>query len=135
MEVQVAVLCDSAADYRGKLCVLGTFDTISTTQMPAVHPHCSIAFRLIFRDEDCGESALRIRLIDEDGSNILPNIEARMQVHLPPDVFFYSRNLVFDLQQMTFHKTGQYSIDLLRNDEMIARIPLQVVLRSEPAKH
>jgi hypothetical protein len=52
MDVQVAVLCDSAVDYRGKLCILGTFDTIFTTQLPAVHPHCSIALRLIFRDDD-----------------------------------------------------------------------------------
>ncbi len=115
--------------------MLGTFDTISTTQLPAVHPHCSIAFRLIFRDEDAGESALRIRLIDEDGKNLLPNIEARMQVSLPPDVFFYSRNLVFDLQQMTFQRAGQYSIDLLKNAEMLARIALEVVLRMEKANH
>lgn len=130
MEVQVAVLCDSASDYRGKLCILGSFDTIYTTQLPAIHPHCSIALRLIFRDEDEGESTLRLRLIDEDGKDKLPlNIAARLQVKLPPDMFFYSKNLVFNLQQMSFEQTGQYSIDLLLNDKMIARIPLQVVLR------
>jgi hypothetical protein len=45
-------------------------------------------------------------------------------------MFFYSKNLVFNLQQMSFEQTGQYSIDLLLNDNMIARIPLQVVLRT-----
>ena len=130
MEVQVAVLCDSASDYRGKLCILGSFDTIYATQLPAVHPHCSIALRLIFRDEDEGDSTLRLRLIDEDGKDKLPmNIAARLQVKLPSDMFFYSKNLVFNLQQMSFEQTGQYSIDLLLNDKMIARIPLQVVLR------
>ncbi|MDB6032554.1 MAG: hypothetical protein JWM16_2892, partial [Verrucomicrobiales bacterium] len=38
MEIQVAVLCDAATDYQGKLNILGTFDTIFTAQMPAVHP-------------------------------------------------------------------------------------------------
>ena len=131
MDVQVAVLCDSASDYRGKLCILGTFDTIYTTQLPAVHPHCSIALRLIFRDQDEGESILRLRLIDEDGKNILPNIEPHIQVKLPSDMFFYSKNLIFNLQQITFHKTGQYSIDLMLNNNMIARIPLQVVLKTD----
>lgn len=131
MEVQVAVLCDSASDYRGKLCILGTFDTIYTTQLPAVHPHCSIALRLVFRDQDEGESILRLRLIDEDGKNMLPNIEPHLQVKLPPDMFFFSRNLIFNLQQITFHKTGQYSIDLMLNEKMLARIPLQVVLKTD----
>jgi hypothetical protein len=63
------------------------------------------------------------------------NIAARLQVKMPPDMFFYSRNLVFNLQQMSFDKTGQYSIDLLLNDKMIARIPLQVVLKTEGPKH
>lgn len=130
MEVQVAVLCDSASNYHGKLCILGTFDTLYTTQLPAVHPHCSIALRLVFRDEDAGNSRLRLRLIDEDGINKLPDdIGADVHVQLPPDMFFYSKNLVFNLQQMTFDKTGQYSIDILLNDKMIARIPLQVVLK------
>ena len=132
----MAVLCDSASNYQGKLCILGTFDTLYTTQLPAVHPHCSIALRLVFRDEDSGESTLRLRLIDEDGNNKLPaDISARVHVNLPPDMYFFSKNLVFNLQQMTFDKTGQYSIDLLLNDKMIARIPLQVVLRPEAPKH
>jgi hypothetical protein len=131
MEVQVAVLCDSASDYRSKLCILGAFDTISATQLPATHPHCSIALRLIFRDQDEGEHTMRLRLIDEDGKNMLPTIEPRLHVKLPPEMFFFSRNLIFNLQQITFHKPGQYSIDILFNDQMIARIPLQVVLRGE----
>ena len=57
-------------------------------------------------------------------SSILPNIEPHIQVKLPSDMFFYSKNLIFNLQQITFHKTGQYSIDLLLNDAMIARISL-----------
>lgn len=130
MEVQVAVLCDSASNYHGKLCVLGTFDTLYTTALPAVHPHCSIALRLVFRDEDVGDSRLRLRLIDEDGINKLPDdIGADVHVQLPPDMYFFSKNLVFNLQQMTFDKTGQYSIDILLNDKIIARIPLQVVLK------
>src|SRR2546425_8041034 len=38
MHVQIAALCDAATDYNGKLNLLGTFDTVLTQQMPAVHP-------------------------------------------------------------------------------------------------
>jgi hypothetical protein len=54
MDIQAALLCDSATDYRGKLCILGTFDTIITQNLPSTHPHCSIALRIVFRDSDEG---------------------------------------------------------------------------------
>ncbi|MEK7684730.1 MAG: hypothetical protein AAB466_04855 [Verrucomicrobiota bacterium] len=128
MEVQVAVLCDSASDYRGKLCILGTFDTILASKLPTVHPHCSIALRMVFRDSDVGQHGFKIGLIDEDGKSMLPKIEPAMDVKLPENVFFYSCNLIFNLQQIKFEKPGQYSIDLIMDDRMIARIPLQVML-------
>ena len=56
MEVLTALIADSASDYQGKLCVLGSFDTICARQYPAVHPHCSIALRLLFRTGDEGEA-------------------------------------------------------------------------------
>ena len=69
MEVQIASLCDSAADYGGKLCLIGAFDTILVRQFPAQHPFCSVALRIVFRDTDEGKHALRVNLIDDDGAN------------------------------------------------------------------
>jgi hypothetical protein len=128
MEIQVAVLCDSAVDYRGKLCILGTFDTIVTSTLPSTHPHCSIALRIVFRDSDEGSHKIKVRLINEDGKNLLPNIEPEMKVKMPENVFFFSRNLVFNLQQIKFEQAGLYSIDVLIDEQMTARIPLQVVV-------
>lgn len=133
MDIQVAVLCDSATDYRGKLCILGTFDTIITPRLPSTHPHCSIALRVVFRDSDEGNHRFKIRMIDEDGKNTLPNIEPEITVKMPENVFFYSRNLIFNLQQIKFEKAGLYSIDVLMDEEMRARIPLQVVQNAKAA--
>lgn len=128
MDIQAAVLCDSATDYRGKLCILGTFDTIITNTLPSTHSHCSIAIRIVFRDTDEGAHKLKLRLIDEDGKNILPNIEPELHVKLPENVYFYSRNLIFNLQQIKFEQAGLYSIDVIIDEQMASRIPLQVVL-------
>ena len=134
MDIQAAVLCDSATDYRGKLCILGTFDTIVASNLPSTHPHCSIAIRIVFRDSDEGTHKLKLRLINEDGKNILPNIEPELHVKLPDNVFFYSRNLIFNLQQIKFEQGGLYSIDIIIDDEIVSRIPLQVVLAKKGAK-
>jgi hypothetical protein len=82
----------------------------------------------VFRDSDEGTHKLKLRLINEDGKNILPNIEPELHVKLPENVYFYSRNLIFNLQQIKFEQAGLYSIDIMIDEEMASRIPLQVVL-------
>jgi hypothetical protein len=127
MDVQIAALCDSAADYNGKLCILGAFDSIYVRQFPAVHPHCSIALRLVFNHDEEGRHQLRLALIDEDGRSLLPKIEPVIEVRLGKDGFFATTNLVFNLQGLKFDKAGQYSIDITLDQKIIARIPLQVI--------
>ncbi|NBV23409.1 MAG: hypothetical protein EBS05_16010 [Proteobacteria bacterium] len=131
MDVQIASLCDSAADYSGKLCLIGAFDTILVRHFPAQHPFCSVALRIVFRDTDEGKHLLRVNLIDDDGQNLLPKIEAPIDIRLPENQFFASVNLVFNLQGMRFTKPGQYSIDITVDGKMMARIPLQVLVMPE----
>lgn len=128
MDVQIASLCDSAADYGGKLCLIGAFDTILVRQFPALHPFCSVALRIVFRDTDEGKHTLRVNLIDDDGQGLLPKIENPFEIRLPENQFFATVNLVFNMQGMSFKKPGQYSIDITLDGTMIARIPLQVLL-------
>ena len=61
MDIQVAVLCDYAADYQGKLCVQGAFDTLFARQFPVIHPACALALRLCLTPEDSGDHKLGIR--------------------------------------------------------------------------
>ncbi|MDZ4743045.1 MAG: hypothetical protein SGI98_06455 [Verrucomicrobiota bacterium] len=127
MDVQTAVLCDSAADYGGKLCVLGAFDTIWARQFPAVHPFCSVAIRVVFRDVDAGKHNMKIQMIDDDGRNLVPPIEGEINIQLPENVFFLSQNFVLNLQQFKIDQAGQYSVDVSMDKHIIARIPLQVI--------
>ncbi|MEW6303387.1 MAG: hypothetical protein AB1705_07955 [Verrucomicrobiota bacterium] len=134
MEVLTAVLCDSAADYNGKLCILGAFDTIWVRRFPAAHPHCAIALRFLFRDTDEGKHKIAINLIDSDGRNMLPGkvppIELDLQ-QIPEETFFLSRNFVVNLQGLPLNKPGQYSIDIVFDDSIVARIPLQLIQLKE----
>ncbi|MBI5801214.1 MAG: hypothetical protein HZA92_10915 [Verrucomicrobia bacterium] len=128
MEVQIASLCDSAADYGGKLCLIGAFDTILVRQFPALHPFCSVALRIIFRDTEEGKHSLRLNLIDDDGQSLLPGMDPNeLNIRMPENQFFASVNLVFNFQGMRFNKPGQYSLDITLDGTMIARIPLQVL--------
>lgn len=43
MDILVSTLCDFAADYQGKLCIQGGFDSLVARQFPVVHPVCAVA--------------------------------------------------------------------------------------------
>src|SRR5687767_14383517 len=80
MDMQIAILCDAATDNSGKLNILGTFDTIYTTQLPAIHPQCSIALRMAFSKAEEGAHKVRMTFVDEDGKPVMPNIDMSVDV-------------------------------------------------------
>src|SRR3989442_12728939 len=113
MDIQVAVLCDAATDYNLKLNILGTFDTIYTAQLPAVHPQCSIALRLTFSKVEEGPHKLKLNFVDEDGKLIMDrSIDIPVEVAVPEDTIFVSRNFIVNIQQLKLDKPGLYSIDI-----------------------
>lgn len=134
MDVQIAVLCDAATDYGGKLNLLGSFDTIVTPQLPAVHPQCSVALRLVFNRIEEGHHKVRMNLVDEDGHPIMPSIELPVEVAFPPEGNFLSRNFIVNIQHLKFEKAGHYAIDIAIDGRHETSIPLQVRLLSPAAE-
>ena len=126
MQLLLATLCDSAADYQGKLCVLGAFDTLCAPQFPVVHPQCSIALRLTFANEDEGARKLRLSFVDADGHSIMPGIDIPVEVSLPGDSHFGTRNFIVNIQQLKFTEPGLYSVDVRLDNESVASVPLLV---------
>ncbi|HEX3718871.1 MAG TPA: hypothetical protein VH595_12960 [Verrucomicrobiae bacterium] len=126
MTIQVAVLCDAATDYNGKLNLLGTFDTIYAPQMPAQHPQCSIATRIAFDRMEEGRHKLVLNFVDEDGQPIMDSMDVPVEVIFPPDATFISRNFIVNIQQLKLDKIGLYSVDLSMDGQPLSSIPLAV---------
>lgn len=132
MEIQIAALCDSAVDFNGKLCLLGTFDTILAQQMPAVHPQCSIALRVVFSRIEEGLHKVRMNFVNEDGQPVMQAIDIPVEVALPADATFLARNFVVNIQQMRFEQPGHYAINIAIDGRQEASMPLQVKLATPP---
>jgi hypothetical protein len=126
MNIQVAVLCDAATDDNGKLNLLGAFDTIYTQHLPAIHPQCSIALRVTFFNGDEGKHQLHLNFVDADGHSIAKFPPIPVEVALPEDMHFGTRNYIVNLQQLKFDNPGLYSIDLSLDGQQQASIPLLV---------
>jgi hypothetical protein len=133
MNIQVAVLCDAATSENEKLNLLGAFDTIYTQQLPAIHPQCSIALRVTFFGGEEGQHTLRFNFVDADGRSIMPDFPPLpVQVALPEDLHFVTRNFIVNIQQLKFDNPGLYSIDIVLDDQPQASIPL-LVRQNPPA--
>jgi hypothetical protein len=126
MTIQVAVMCDAATDYNGKLNLLGTFDTIYAPQMPTQHPQCSVAIRINFDRIEEGLHTLHLNFVDEDGQPIMKDMQIPVEAVFPADATFISRNLVVNIMQLTFSKAGLYSVDLSMDGRPLSSIPLAV---------
>ena len=135
MTMQLAVLCDAATDYNGKLNILGTFDTIFSQQFPACHPQCSVALRVAFTKMEEGNHTLKINFVDEDGQSIIqsPDIPP-FEVVLPGDATFISRNIVLNIQQLKFETAGLYAIEIAVDGRHEASIPLSVKEMPKPGE-
>ncbi|MFN4872193.1 MAG: DUF6941 family protein [Akkermansiaceae bacterium] len=130
MDIQIATLCDFAADYNGKLVISGTFDTLAARALPVVHPSCALAMRFCFTQEDVGRHKLSINIINEDGESLDPAnmpIEPEFDVKLPKEIPFNTRNMVMNLQGLRFTEDGIYSIDIGYDGELMMRLPLRIL--------
>jgi hypothetical protein len=133
MNIQVAVLCDAATDDNGKLNLLGSFDTIYAPQLPAVHPQCAVALRITFQPGDEGTRQLTLNFINADGRSIMPNFPpVPVEVRLPEDLHFLTRNFIVNFQQLKFEEAGLYSVDVRVDNESQASIPLLVKMIERP---
>lgn len=129
MKFLLATLCDSAADYQGKLSLLGAFDTVCARELPVVHPQCSLALRIVFDRDDAGRHQLRIRCLDPSGKECLPPFEPVIDVAFPtPFLPFVTRNIVLNLQRVKFEKPGFYRFRVEADGELHTEIPLRVTL-------
>ncbi len=132
MDIQIAVLCDAATDSHGKLNILGTFDTIYTSQLPAIHPQCSIALRMTFSKVEEGTHKVKLNFVDEDGRLVMPSMDLPLEVTVPDDSIFVSRNFIINIQQLKFEQPGLYSIDIAMDGRQEGSIPL--LIKHMPSK-
>ena len=126
MRVELFALCDFAADYGGKLTVVGVFDNILARQMPAVHQHCCLAVKLRFEKIEEGQKRVRLSISDDDGKLALPAMEIPINVAMPPEARTNSIQVVANIGGLKFEKFGEYSIDLALDGRHEGNIPLFV---------
>ena len=131
MQLDWALLADSAQVRDGLAFVLGGgFDTIQTDQLPAAL-HCTVLIRLLFhRTEADREHALDIRVLDEDGVELL-GMHRHIHPRIPnPMPLGWDIPLItaFAIGHLELPRAGRYSVAVLSDGNHLKSLNLQVRL-------
>ena len=116
-------------DQQGKLSVLGIFQHVWVGQFPAVHTRTHLVLRVRGRRTEIGIHAMRIRFVDDAGTELLGG-EGTVQFGEPPagvvDVEA-GAVLVFDVP---LPRPGAYAFEIALDGGATTRVPLTVALAS-----
>lgn len=128
MEVDLALLADAATiDGSGKLNILGIFDRLGTSALPARHPHLSLVLRFSAGVHELGRHDVAIVLRAPDGKEVV-RIDGEM--NLSGGVRDVSSGVmvphILNLDGLVFPTAGRYAFDVLVDSEHHVSIPLTV---------
>ena len=133
MHLDFAVVADYAlVDQAGKISVLGIFQHIWVQQFPAMHPRLHLVLRLKGRRTEIGEHAVRIRLVDEHGVEILGGSGSVTFAEPPAGVteIEAAAILVFDVP---FPHPGVYKFAITLDGKGAAEVPITVSQMPQPS--
>ena len=131
MQVPLAVLADSAnVSQEGKLNIMGIFTQINAQSLPLKYPHMALVFTLEAQLPEAGRKHQAvIHCMDEDGKKLF-EAQATIDVEIKDPTKPVTINQIINLQFMEFRKEGDYSFNILVNNELKRSIALAVSLVS-----
>ena len=134
MELQLACLAEYLSkSARGHLNILGIFDEIHAFQFPAVHPTLQVVVRFKYsRSEAHGVPLdLTYRVVNDDGFSVL-ELRGQQQLGVPAadEYAFWEHHVI--INNLTFPRPGDYSVDVHVNGHQKASIPLKLRQMSAP---
>lgn len=131
MQVKLALLADYAnVTAEGKLNILGIFDRINVSQIPAVHPQMHLILRLEAHPAERDRAhAVEIRLHDPDGMTVF---EVRGEI-VPQGsaTRAIATNQILTLNNLQLEKSGGYTFIVFVNNDLKTEVPLGVEVASD----
>jgi len=119
-------ICDYA-EVTGKINALGIgFDTIYAPKIPCKHPHFFLVIQLRANVVEAGEKALEVRLIDEDGKDIIPILRGKFSIPKPVVGTESIGRIAMEFNNVEFPRYGSYSLHAVIEGHEMVRVPLKV---------
>ena len=127
MEVNFSFLCDYADQGAKMTAVEVGIDTLYAQKVPVRHPLLFAVISINFSITEVGQKKLGIRIIDQDGKDIIPAVDGTINVERPAEGYLYRTvRMALGAQMISFEKYGSYSVRWLVDNNEVASAPLRV---------
>ncbi len=126
MDIEIFTLCDFAQDMNGKLTIVGTFDTLYATKLPAQHPNCHLAARIRFYNGEQGKVPFGIRITSPDGEDLIKPVGAEFYVPMNPGADSSTQNICLGIGGLPIKVYGKHIITLSINGQDLKTLPMFV---------
>ena len=131
MNTELAFLCDSATDDRGKLHALGIgIDSVQGDSLPMTHPRFIIVCVVVYSAAEAGEKRMGIRLLDPDARDTITPIEQGITFSPREGVVDAKARIIVEVNSVTFNSAGPHAFHVVIDGSEMARLPLNVSRRS-----
>jgi hypothetical protein len=127
VQLEILTFCDAAAEYGGRLNILGAADTIIANDLPLKYPHCALVARMRAARIEEGDHTVRLMIIDADGRAIL-NVDGKLAIRFAAGAGG-AVNMIINAQNLEFKDPGEYAIELAVDGIQLGSSPLFVRLR------
>jgi hypothetical protein len=135
MQVKLAVLADYAnVSSEGKLNILGIFDRVNVTDLPAAHPQMHLILRLQAHPAERDRPhKVEIRLHDPDGQTVFELAGDIVPRGIPGETI--ASNQILTINNLAIAKVGEYTFVVFIDNDLKAEVPLSVAFsESEPSE-
>lgn len=135
MEIDLALLCDAATvDASGKLNLLGIFDRVTVSGLPARHGRMSLVLRLRATVREAGPHEVEIVLRDPDGKEVV-RADGKVEMSGTPgrgaDALTEGIHLpqILNFDGLVFERAGHYTFDVKVDGVHHVAVALRVIDR------
>ena len=127
MRLDFAFLCDYA-ELGAKVNAMGIgFDVIYAKEVPWQHPSFFFVMQLRASVVEAGEKRVELRLIDEDGKDVVPPLKGKFVVPKPNAGVESKGRIALALRNVSFPHYGPYSLHSLVDGHEMSAIPLRIL--------
>lgn len=124
MQLEILSFCDAAAEYSGRLNIIGATDTLNAHKLPLKYPSCCIVMRFRVARIEQGEHTVRVMIIDEDAHPLL-NLDGKMNIQIKSGLTG-AINVLINTHNLEFKEAGEYALEVAVDGIQMGSCPLFV---------
>ena len=130
MTTDLAFLCDSALEDRGKLHALGVgIDGVQGNSLPMTHPRFVVVCVMRYSVVEAGDKRMVIRLLTPDATDAIPAIEREIALPARDGVIDATARIIAEVNGVTFSQSGPHAFHVAIDGAEVARLPISVSVR------